>query len=572
MTKITRHTGPLPAFAQANDTDERTIFGSETKSDVLDDNINSNFLRGWGIVGPNEFPTLQDFNAVSFTLGRVLAYLHQMGVAEWDSTQDYYASSVVVRNGEIYRSKSGTDESPNTGNDPATDTTNWRQVLTYDDPGTADDEVPTNADRDGRDNTFTGSNEFTNPLTVASPTTSTHAAQLATVESITKTITASGPAHYERSIPWKLKGNGSSTVANRYILVSPDYLAVNINRNGYVLESSVEIDLSDSSSWDDTSTTDWTAAVNREGKDFYIYVCEPNSGTVPDFILSPNSTIPDSMPSGDTPTEDNTRKIGGFHCLCADVGTNVANPADDPPLDELNRAFVSHDITGNTHWMTGFVAGDILPFSIWDLLHRPADWSPEGLFFDALSKRWLFIYLASWDGQQMVSAYGATIADGDSNPAFHWYNFDELLPGLPLQGIFSKASRGSPQAVNIDGGSDPGTTGGHSATDGNRIISLCGGEDMTGVLWQWGAEGGATNDVGSSWSAADTNGTAGTYDDDHNIDRGEHYEAPNRPRFGGSWGAGSRCGSRGSDWNGSPVHLDSASGARGVAEPKRVDR
>ena len=383
-------------------------------------------------------------------------------------------------------------------------------------------------------------------------------------------ISAAEPGHYKRDIRWAVKGN--TTAAERHTLVSPNRLTVNVGDEGYILPSQIELDLSDAASWDDTSTTDWTVASNRAGKDFYRYACKPASGRVVDIILSANSTIPDSIPSGETPTSDNTRKIGGFHCLCADVGSNVANPADNPPLDELNKVLLNHDITGNTHWMTGFVAGDILPFSVWDLIHRPADWAPEGMYFDALSKKWLFIYLASWDGQQMVSACGATIADGDSSPAFHWYNFDELLPGMPFQGTFSKASRGSPQAVNIDGGSDPGTTGGHSATDGNRIISLCGGEDMTGVLWQWGAEGGATNDVGSSWSAADTNGTAGTYDDDHNIDRGEHYEAPNRPRFGGNWSNGSSCGSRSSSWTGSPVDLYSGRGARGVAEPKRVDR
>jgi hypothetical protein len=70
------------------------------------------------------------------------------------------------------------------------------------------------------------------------------------------------------------------------------YLTVNINKSGYVLNSALELDLSDASNWDDTTTTDWTVASNRAGKDFYVYACTPASGTDPDFILSANSTIP----------------------------------------------------------------------------------------------------------------------------------------------------------------------------------------------------------------------------------------------------------------------------------------
>lgn len=42
----------------------------------------------------------------------------------------------------------------------------------------------------------------------------------------------------------------------------------------------------------------------------------------------------------------------------------------------------------------------------------------------------------------------------------------------------------------------------------------------------------------------------------------------NRPHFGGNWNNGSKCGSRGSNWNNSPLNLNSNIGARGVAETK----
>jgi hypothetical protein len=91
------------------------------------------------------------------------------------------------------------------------------------------------------------------------------------------------------------------------------------------------------------------------------------------------------------------------------------------------------------------------------------------------------------------------------------------------------------------------------------MISNIGCEDCCGALWQWGIEGGATNDVGSSWSDA--------FDSNDSDVGGQHYEAPNRGRFGGAWGYGSMCGSRGSAWNPSPLDLHATYGARGVAEP-----
>ena len=347
---------------------------------------------------------------------------------------------------------------------------------------------------------------------------------------------AVAPAHYERDVPWSAKGNG--TAAERYALVSPSYLTVNIDRSGYLLGSAVELDLSAAASWDDLTATDWTVAANRAGKDFYIFACQPTSGDAPDIILSANSTIPDSMPSGATPDADNTRKIGGFHCLCADVGT----------------------ISG--HALSGYVQGDILPLSVWDLRHRPRS-EPEGMVYDEGSGVWVDIYLVSVQSGELGSVYGATIADGASAETFHWYKFDQWLRRIkkrfPFQGEFVSLSIGSNQGTNISGSSDPGTTGGHSDTSGRRMISDIGCEDCCGALWQWGIEGGATNDVGSTWEDAF---------DGHDSDvAGEHYEAPNRPRFGGCWGSGSGCGSRGSLWHDSPLVLRSSGGARGVAEP-----
>ena len=85
--------------------------------------------------------------------------------------------------------------------------------------------------------------------------------------------------------------------------------------------------------------------------DFYVYACIPESGRTPDILLSADNCCPAGK------TTANSFKVGGFHCLCADVGT----------------------IAG--HWLTGYVAGDVLPRSVWDLKHRPRCPDTRGMVY-----------------------------------------------------------------------------------------------------------------------------------------------------------------------------------------------
>lgn len=297
-----------------------------------------------------------------------------------------------------------------------------------------------------------------------------------------------------------------------------------------------ELNLNDASSWDTTSGTDYTTASNRAGVDFYIYLVKSGS------TFSIKVSASNSAPTG----YSLYTLIGGFHGLCVAVGT----------------------IAGHT--LSGYAQGDILPASCWYSQHRPVC-SPKGMVFVSGIRKWMDIYLPSWNGSKLVSEYGGTIAGGASAKKFHWYKFTEefgkIGKRLSFQQEFIPAAKGSPEGTNISGSADPGTTGGHSDTASRRIISNYGCEDMTGVLWQWGADGGATNDVGSAWVNA--------YDSDAASDNseatGQHYEAPNRPLFGGDWGSGARCGPRGSGWYSSPLALGASYSARGVAEPYRID-
>ena len=111
MSKIDRYNGNVKAFASEATGTERTIFGDTAQSDTLDANITLDLLRGWGVIGVESNPTKQHFNGLGFTLGQLIAYLHQQGVPEWNAAQEYYAGSVVTTLAGIYRLKSGGDGS-----------------------------------------------------------------------------------------------------------------------------------------------------------------------------------------------------------------------------------------------------------------------------------------------------------------------------------------------------------------------------------------------------------------------------------------------------------------------------
>ena len=126
MSKIIRKTGDVKAFGSNATSTNRTVFGAETQSDTLDDNVTAELLTGWQIVAANEKPTLQDYNAAGFTAGQYIAYLHQMGIAEWDGAQQYQINSFANRGGVIYRCKTADHTSATV---PESDATNWASIL-----------------------------------------------------------------------------------------------------------------------------------------------------------------------------------------------------------------------------------------------------------------------------------------------------------------------------------------------------------------------------------------------------------------------------------------------------------
>ncbi|MBC7350418.1 MAG: hypothetical protein H5U05_10655 [Candidatus Aminicenantes bacterium] len=334
---------------------------------------------------------------------------------------------------------------------------------------------------------------------------------------------------YERGSVPAIKG--TSVAADRYTWVSPSGgLVVGINGAVYTLTSQIELDLSNPAHWDTTSP-DYTVAANRKGKDFYVYACEPTSGNTPVLLLSANSTYPAGY------TADTSRKIGGFHCLCADVGTIEGHP------------------------LSGFVAGDILPLSVWDLKHRPKSASPEGMVWCEAANIWVDIYLQSGTGATTASAYGATITDART-----WMDHVDDLAAVGKRLLsddeFQIIAAGGNEETNIAGSADPGTTGGHIDTNGRRMISYIGCEDCAGVVYQWLSDQSYRQVTTENWGWYDLPGNKGSL---FNAD-GARGIADVKLRAGGDWNDGAYCGSRCRLADGYR-HRAESSGARGAAEP-----
>lgn len=311
---------------------------------------------------------------------------------------------------------------------------------------------------------------------------------------------------------------------NKTIVTIPKDLKININGNCYISTINKFLQL---------STVDTPA--NLAGKDVYIYACEPTSGTEPIFVLSLNSTVPTGY------TANNSRKIGGFHCLCKNVGV----------------------IEGHT--LSGYVTGDILPATRWDLLHRPKG-EPEGFAYDEVSDCWLSIYQLSWDGTKLVSVYNGVIADGTSTKKWHGEAFIEQLMNqkirLPWRHEFQMAAKGSNEGTSIKDEVDPNTTGGHVDSNNRRMISNIGLEDCCGCSWQWSMNLGFAG--GSEWNDS-------VYDYDADSQRyGQSYGTLYRLPLGGDWDDCWNSGSRSVDCNVGSSSVYTSCSARGTSEPRVV--
>jgi hypothetical protein len=280
-----------------------------------------------------------------------------------------------------------------------------------------------------------------------------------------------------------------------------------------------------------STATDMDTGSISNGKDYYVYACD-DSGTLV-FKISLASTYPSGFSAA------TSRKIGGFHTLCTNVGT----------------------ISGHT--LTGYTANSILPQSVWDLKHRALNknMSNAGLVYDDGSCGWELIYLGSDDGDGGIqSVYNATILD-----TIDWNDYgDKLIKvGMFLEDDleFQSLARGSNEETNITGSADPVTTGGHSDTAGRRMISDIGCEDCAGALYQWLKDqsyrlDGADFAAAKTWAWYDLPGSKGS------LYRQADY-GDIKLIAGGNWSNGTYCGPRCRNANGYRWYTNATIGGRG---------
>jgi hypothetical protein len=349
-------------------------------------------------------------------------------------------------------------------------------------------------------------------------------------------VIASAPAYYQRE--------SLATPAKTTLTIHPTW--VNINNVGYISTLDVVLDLTNAATWDSSI---YATAANRAGHDFYIYACVPVSGDAPDFILSANSTIPTGY------TASNSRKIGGFHCLCVDVGTI------------------------SVHTLSGYVAGDILPASIWDLKHRAVS-ENEGMVWVPGAGKWVDIYLPSWQNGGMASVYGGTIVDGESTININGELAVEYF-GLVGKEVISRAEfmvamAGSNQGTNIYGSADPVTTGGHKDINNRRMISNYGVEDGCGVVWQWGRDlfenyPDSTWETNNNWLSGYAWQTKPVYNSDiESISKGQCYGLLRRVLLGSYWLLEAYCGTRAAGCHSFSAHRAGSYSSRGVSSLRRM--
>jgi hypothetical protein len=275
-----------------------------------------------------------------------------------------------------------------------------------------------------------------------------------------------------------------------------------------------------------STATDMDTGSVSNGKAYYVYAC--NSADLLVFKISLNATYPSGF------SASNSRKIGGFHTLCVNVGT----------------------IGGHT--LTGYLANDILPASIWDLKHRPIC-EPHGMTFDEGINKWVDIYLASGTGAGTASVYNAAIKDTRD-----WMDFVDDGHAVRKQLLsdeeFPSVAAGSNEETNNAGSVDPVTTGGHSDTAARRMISNIGCEDCTGVMDQWlrGQSAMYDDTIAAGWyDLAGAKGSLYRPVDTDDV----------KVRAGGAWSDGVNCGSRSRRANHYRWLTHAGIGARFLAEP-----
>lgn len=231
----------------------------------------------------------------------------------------------------------------------------------------------------------------------------------------------------------------------------------------------------------------------QAGKAYSIFLVPSATGGV-ELKVSLNSTAP----TGYSPLD--TRRIGGFSTLCADAGT-ISWHANHP--------------------LSGFVAGDILPQSVWTIYHRPYASPNNCIYIPAGIPFWRTIYDHSGTLSTTSFEYGGTVT---RTRTFYGHMQDMMHAGyiLPTYEQAAISGYGCEPLKAVLGKAETSitTAGGHVNESNNRIISIYGAEDCAGCTWKLTTIGAIG---GSNWS---TDASVGVH----------QYGSVNVLRVGGAWG------------------------------------
>lgn len=200
-------------------------------------------------------------------------------------------------------------------------------------------------------------------------------------------------------------------------------------------------------------------SVFQNGKNYALYLVPNETYTGVELKVSLNQTAPD----GYSPLD--TRRIAGWHTECADVGT------------------VTWD---SDHSLSGWLAGDILPQSVWTLYHRPYAPPAAGVVYVECGKPfWRTIYDHSGTLETTNFEYGGTIT---RNRTFYGHFKDMAAVGFSLptyeQAALSGIGCEELKAVMGKAESSITTAGGHINESSHRIVSRVGAEDCVGCTWK----------------------------------------------------------------------------------------
>jgi hypothetical protein len=300
------------------------------------------------------------------------------------------------------------------------------------------------------------------------------------------------------------------------------------------------------------------------GKDYYLFECPPVSGTRV-YKVSTSKTAPLGFTAG------NVELIGGFHTLCANAGTLPNYTMGDQQV---------------LHPASGYVAGDIIPISVWCLNHRPYS-EPEGMAYCYLGDFWFDIYLQSGSGMNTKSAYQEAITRSRQ-----YVDFVEDMACVKKELLsdseFAMIMLGSNEQTAVAGANEAGATtggaGGRVDTAGCRMISAFFAEEGCGSLWQYLRSADAsgyqgvmyqqTTTVPAYGQVTITTSNHGPYDQSGGggnfaSGKGKIWGVCGALIAGGSWSDAAGCGSRSRGAPRARACAHSGSGGRGRSRPMR---